>query len=213
MKTSKQIASLHHRRYYRSLDASQKEGISFVIQPLSRMRSVKRISPKVSRWAKILEISYYGEEPGMGGEWLSWANFPFVTCILLRREWAGRTCWYPDLHSHLRLNLCLRPRSIVWPSRADCLATGRSDLIFSKLALPLLSYILDIVTRVANQMESFSKNIYMYIYISVGAIYVVDIEPVASCSIGDGKEQMGGREKKKKKERYRSVVEQIRNSA
>lgn len=199
MKTSKQIASLHHRRYYRSLDASQKEGISFVIQPLSRMRSVKRISPKVSRRAKILEISYYGEEPGMGGEWLSWANFPFVTCILLRREWAGRTCWYPDLHSHLRLNLCLRPRSIVWPSRADCLATGRSDLIFSKLALPLLSYILDIVTRVANQMESFSKNIYMYIYIFLSARFTSWISnlllPVLSAM---EKNKWGGGRKKKK---------------
>lgn len=50
----------------------------------------------------------------------------------------------------------------------------------------------------------------MYIYICVGAVYAVDIEPVASCSIGDGKEQMeegGGEKKKKEEETYRSVVE------
>lgn len=75
--------------------------------------------------AKILEISHYGKEEGggaceageRGGGWARMAlvsELPICNVYSFAREWAGRTCWYPDLHSHLRLNLCLlRPRSIV----------------------------------------------------------------------------------------------------
>ena len=59
--------------------------------------------------------------------------------------------------------------------------------------------------------------IYIYIYICVGTVYGVDIEPVASCSIDGMEKNKWGRKKKKRKKEgrkgtYRSVAED-RNSA
>lgn len=45
----------------------------------------------------------------------------------------------------------------------------------------------------------------MRTYICVGAVYAVDIEPVASCSIDDGKEQMGGGRGKKKEKKKEGI--------
>lgn len=171
--------------------------------------------------AKFLEIWYYGKErggaceAGRGARMALVSELPICNVYSFAREWAGRTCWYPDLHSHLRLNLCLRPRSIVWPSRADCLATGRSDLIFSKLALPLLPYILD-GYRAVNQTKAFSKNVHVCVHIFVSARFTPWISnlllPVLS-TMEKNKWGEGGEKKERKKEgRYRSVVEH-RNSA
>lgn len=59
--------------------------------------------------------------------------------------------------------------------------------------------------------ESFFKKIciYVYIYICVGTVYGVDIEPVASCSIDGMEKNKWGRKKKKERKKegtYRSVA-------
>lgn len=94
-------------------------------------RTAPRNSPRSK--GKHSRAAEGGEKAAGGGPKVALVNeLPIYDVYSFACSRAGCTCWYPDLHSHLRLNLCLR-RSIVWPSRADCLATGRSDLIFSKL--------------------------------------------------------------------------------
>ena len=174
------------------------------------------------RYREILpEISYYGKEGGGEGRarMALVSELPICNVYSFAREWAGRTCWYPDLHSHLRLNLCLRPRSIVWPSVPRRLL-GNWPLWFNIFEISLCLSCPTFSMDICEPNESFFKKIciyvYIYIYICVGTVYGVDIEPVASCSIDDEKNKWGREKKKRKKERrkgtYRSVAED-RNSA